>query len=264
MLKVVKEELEKVKSRKQDNKNDTKSVEQDVDNNNNAFKELYELTQRKFLKQITQFSEKMSTPKPYPILFCVDFIQPINKQTEEGPSSASDQTMNKNQDSSIGDLLPCIKPMCEYEEGWHMADSHLILTDMNINFCAYLTRVMNLIKNGSLSTTLQIFLCEQGQKLLDEIEKNANSSNIEIKESYVALRKHFVNEHTKSTDLNRCELKNGKIMWLCNKHATLTNSKIITDDLKTIITNNSDRLQTKFLDDIQHVKIELVDEQCKL
>ena len=149
--------------------------------------------------------------------------------------------------------------MCEYEEGWHMAESHIKLADMNINFCAYLTRVMSLIKNGSLSTTLQIFLCEQGQKLLDEIEKNANSSNIEIRESYMALRKHFVNEHTKSTDLNRCELKNGKTMWLCEKHATLTNAKIITDDLKTIVTNNSDRLQTKLLENIHSQSLEHIE-----
>jgi hypothetical protein len=240
LLKLVKEELEKVNARKKANKSDAKADEQEVDNNNNAFKELYELTQRKFLKQITQFSEKMSTPKPYPVLFCVDFI-----------GFGEEDTKN--------DLVPCIKPMCEYEEGWHMAESYIKLADMNINFCAYLTRVMSLIKNGSLSTTLQIFLCEQGQKLLDEIEKNSNSSNIEIRESYIALRKHFVNEHTKSTDLNRCELKNGKTMWLCEKHATLTNAKIITDDLKTIVTNNSDRLQTKLLENIHSQSLEQID-----
>ena len=146
--------------------------------------------------------------------------------------------------------------------------TRLILSDVNINFCAYLTRVMNLIKNGSLSTTMQIYLCEQGQKLLDEIEKNAlsSSNNIEIKESYISLRKHYVNEvqaasasssSSKSkTDLNRCELKNGKIVWLCKKHADATSSKIITDDLKTVITQNSDRLQVKLLDEIQQIKIE--------
>jgi hypothetical protein len=214
---------------------------------------LYELTQRKFLKQITQFSEKMSTPHPCPILFCVDLISIENQP-----------------------MVPVLKAMCEYEEGWHVPETsaRLILSDINLNFCAYLTRVMNLIKNGSLSTTMQIFLCEQGQKLLDEIEKNAlsSSNNIEIKESYISLRKHYVNEvealsssSSKSkTDLNRCELKNGKIVWLCKKHAEATNSKIITDDLKTVITQNSDRLQGKLLDDIQQIKIEIVDEQCKL
>ena len=212
---------------------------------------------RKFLKQIAQFSEKMSTSKPYPVLFCVDLIErnkSLNPPREE---------------TNVSDLLPCLRPCCEYEEGWHLAETYLLISDINItNFCAYLTRVMNLIKNGNLSTTLQIFLCEQGQKLLGEIEKNSISSNLEIRESYIAMRKHFVNESQnlsqKSIDLHRCELKNGKIMWLCQKHAEATNAKILTDNLATVITNNSEILQAKFLEDVEQINIEIVDKQCNV
>lgn len=46
------------------------------DDTNTAYQELFELTQRKFLKQLAQFCEKMdSTSKPYPRLFCIDFIE---------------------------------------------------------------------------------------------------------------------------------------------------------------------------------------------
>ena len=257
LLKLVKDELAQIKH------NDTsesysKSSENEVNNNNDAFKELYELTQRKFLKQITQFSEKMTTNKPYPILYCIDLIE-INKSSSEKES---------NNIENVSDLVPGLKPVCEYEEGWHLSEMSIVLSELNINFCSYLTRIMNLIKNGSLSTTLQIFICEQGQKILDEIERNANSSNIEIKESYIALRKHFVNEAQGSKkytlDLHRCELKNGKKMWLCKKHADLTNAKIITDNLATTITNNTELLQAQFLEDIQQIKIEMIEEHCNM
>ena len=48
-----------------------------VEETNAAYQELYELTQRKFLKLLIQFCEKSpdSTTKPCPRLFCIDFLE---------------------------------------------------------------------------------------------------------------------------------------------------------------------------------------------
>ena len=260
LLKLVKDELEKVKETKKQQNNNEKNDSTEADNSNYAYKELYELTQRRFLRQLNQFSEKMSTIKANPVLYCIDLVdrQLINKE-RSGKISNDENTV---------ELVPCLKPMCEYEEGWHLSETFTVLPELNTSFCLYLARIMSLLKNGSVSTTMQVFLCEQGKKLLDDIEKvNSNSTSADIKESYISVRKHFVNEREEKNlklDLKRCELKNGKIMWLCKEHAQITNSKIINDSLATIVSNKSEQSQIKFLEDIQQVKIELVDEQCNL
>jgi hypothetical protein len=94
LLSYVKIELEKINEKKkqsQTTSNQKSKVDEDkkaIDNNNTAYQELYELTQRKFLKQLAQFCEKMETSKPYPKLFCIDFL-------DESKLQVYNRTQNK-------------------------------------------------------------------------------------------------------------------------------------------------------------------------
>ncbi len=74
LLAFVKDALAKSakKNAKSAKKEETKK---EIDDNNAAYQELYELTQRKFLKQLAQFCDKMETSRPYPRLFCVDLME---------------------------------------------------------------------------------------------------------------------------------------------------------------------------------------------
>lgn len=63
--------------------------------------------------------------------------------------------------------------------------------------------------------------------------------------SYQALRKYFIEQlesesiyslinnskTTFGTNLERCELKNGNIYWLCPDHVTLKNAKVLMDSV---------------------------------
>ena len=77
LLELVKAELEKVKdAKKKTSANDAATQKQEVDNQNAAFQELYELTQRKFLKQLGQLCDKMaSNSNQYPRLFCIELTK---------------------------------------------------------------------------------------------------------------------------------------------------------------------------------------------
>lgn len=81
LLELVKSTLEKAKeseraARQAEQQQQQQAKSSDSDETNTAYQELFELTQRKFLKQLAQFCEKMdSTSRPYPRLFCIDFIE---------------------------------------------------------------------------------------------------------------------------------------------------------------------------------------------
>lgn len=191
------------------------------------------------------------------------------------------------------EYLKCLRPMCEFEEGWHLCDSFVLLPELNSLYCIYLARIMNIIRNGNLSNELQIFSANQGIKLIEDIESKATASNTEddtndINESYASLRKFFITEcenknlkslHTilkfskdntnnknraeqssVSIGLERCELKNGKVLWLCKKHLEQSNARVLTDS-KTQNTNalaGFDQNKNKMLDLIEEIKIELL------
>ena len=251
-----------------------------------AFQELYELTMRKFFKELSIFCKEMATIKPYPKLFSIDLIgtdkisdlkqQQLSREQEIEDEKSSNTnkissapTLNESklptQDTQDVKLLPCIRPMCEYDEGWHFCDTFLVLNDLNSRFYSYLLRIMSLIKNGNLSNQLQIFLSEQGQKLLSDIE--SKGPEFEFKDSYIALRENFINEFEKGNvltttkekniDLERCELKNGKKLWLCKEHIEITNCRVLSDDVYTS-SNSSDQPTNSMLEEIENIKTDII------
>lgn len=153
--------------------------------------------------------------------------------------------------------------MCEYEEGWHLAECFLPITELSI-YSAYLARVMNIIKNGNQSSELKIFFSDEGNKLMGEIDSKAVNEKIELVESYTSLRAFFISQLEKKQvfsliantkdfnkmDLELCEMKNGKVLWLCQKHIEKTNATVIKDTRGTNVINN-DLSQNKMLEFIQ-------------
>ena len=201
---MVKTELEKKKKEKPKTE-DPKEKQAEADDNNVAITEIYELTQRKFLKNLTLLCDKMTNIKPYPKLFAIDLIDkqkleeikslnPTRKFEELKDQQLDGKNSNRpklvKQPTIENEFSLCIRPMCEHDEGWHFSNTYLVLTELNSNFCPYLARIMNIIKNSNLANQLQIFLSEQGHKLMSDIESKA--SKIELSESYLELRKYFI------------------------------------------------------------------------
>jgi hypothetical protein len=258
LLDLVKKQLESKKTNSQTAvaKKETDSTTQSDAMNYSAFQELYELTQRKFLKQIVKYCADMSTPRECPRLFCIDFISLANIPSIEKFKFSSSITYvlrksNEEDSSPNNTYLPCIRVLCEHEEGWHLSDSLIVLPDhLNYIFdstalkktASYLARIVNILKSGSLSSEMQIFLSDEGQQLITKLEKPAET--VDLSESYTTLREHFINEYFKEkrlvvlskkeefsdeTDLKRCELKNGKVLWLCANHIESTKARVLKD-----------------------------------
>lgn len=175
--------------------------------------------------------------------------------------SSSKTTQNTPRDAGVSGFKPttptseyftCVRAMCEHDEGWHLAESFVPLTQSSSidPYAAYLARVMNIIKTGSVASETRIFFNDAGRKLIAEIENKAvvgNSSNDgdgerkDMGESYVALRSFFTSEAdverayslvsarkgSSQLELELCELKNGKRLWLCPAHVQKTNATVI-------------------------------------
>lgn len=267
-----------------------------ADQNAAAFQELYELTQRKFLKQISRFCDMQQFAKQYPKLFCVELIE--KKSTSlaigddnEGQETAVDtfneivddpiETIELSEESEakkddtgedikmepVVEFDISIRPMCEFEEQWHLSPSYIVVTDVDPTWCSYLgllsdfnslinitsdlnkmyiARVMTILKNDKcLANELNIFVTEGGQKLLKDFESKALTDEKSIIESYQSLRSYFIAQikggnillsgslNTENLlGLERCELKNGQINWLCPEHVKSQNAKVLTDSVK--------------------------------
>ena len=265
---MVREELEKSKDSKAEKLKS--SLLEDkflIETKNAALQELYEFTQRKFLRQITKLNDKNPGIMPIPRLLFLDLVEIFQidseAETSEGLAKESNSTQNKDErrpkrlikqktsdDESI-ELVQCIRVMCEHEEGWHPVPLFVPISELNHIFSSYLARIMNILKHGNLKNELKIFLADDGQKTLNEIEKNAlqeaktGDLDLKIDQSYSALRSYFtqkINEKIKTDEksqgndigtLQRCELKNGKTLWLCPIHLKLTDAKIISNKEET-------------------------------
>jgi hypothetical protein len=232
--------------------------------NNASIQELYELTQRKFLKQLIQISDKMITIKAYPRLIFIDLIE--NDLVESIQRKTIYNTLNDSNNDRL--LIPCLRLMCENEEGWHPVSTFFGHTNTNLltgssSFNSYLLRIMNILKYGNLTNELTIFLSKQGTQIINEIENKP--CEYDLIESYGLLRKILINDfetgniwsmnnlelNNNNQDvydrigLERCELKNGKILWLCKNHVSKTQANVLSNnyaDTSGIIESNQNRM----------------------
>ena len=162
--------------------------------NISAFQELYELTQRKFLFQLTKVCNTMNTQNNYPKLFCIDLIEKhkvdalanikrlkskkgnSNEDTEaeniRTAASATSRRLTK-QNTIQTEFVYCIRPLCEADDGWHLVHSFVVLHDLAPIFCSYLARLIHILKNGNFTNEFSIFGSEQGTELIRHIESQS-------------------------------------------------------------------------------------------
>ena len=280
------------KSKELDAKKNREAKEEIANLNSVAYQELYELTQRKFLRRLTFLADSMQIGQPYPRLFCVDYVDSAKYQSlitfkariwqrkPESQLATEDQSSNKL----------CLKAMCEHEEGWHMASSFVLLNQIEPKYFSYLLRATKIIKNSSLAGEMLLFSCQEGSQLLSTIENSSESGEKDLDESYKAVRNKFIdqielanlitlvdkepskkrepddgrpldprNDPTKKDfriGLNYCELKNGRVLWLCDEHAKATNARILTNSFEIKSQMRSEPVHT-MLDDLDKITIDL-------
>ncbi|XP_077989757.1 uncharacterized protein LOC144444214 [Glandiceps talaboti] len=73
-----------------------------TDQRNLEFQELYELAQRKFLRQVSVFADNMDT-QAYPRLFLLDYYKRGNDNGDEESGNQGDKAMETDQDDAKGD-----------------------------------------------------------------------------------------------------------------------------------------------------------------
>lgn len=232
----------------------------------------------------------MTNIKHYPRLFCVDLIEKhkidalktIKKATKPQITSHSSTNQQgaehltsisrKKDNTIIIELIPCIQAMCESEDGWHLSKCIVPLKEMPTEYCSYLLRIMNILKNGPLSNHMKLFLTDQGTKLLNEIEAKSSQDQTEVSASYIALRSFFI-ERIDSNEfysfdsfgnasdkvgeqLTRCKMKNHKVLWLCDEHVEKLEVKVLSDSTEVINTAAFGNQTYELLEDIEKIRIE--------
>ncbi|RNA34024.1 serine threonine- kinase pats1 [Brachionus plicatilis] len=256
LLKYVRQELSKSKKPKRtEEPTENNNV---IDSNNTAIQELYELTQRKFLRQLIQISNQVSTSRLYPRLLCIDFIDEEKisklkfiKRLRNVAATVEPEDMNYaraeslEENSASSKLIPCIRPMCEHEESWHFSDCIVILPELLSSYCPFLVRIISILRNGSSSNELGVFLSEQGNNLFNDMKEKSQGESLDMGDSYHSFRSFFISEFendgyyslswlggnsiSNPLGLENCELRNGKILWMCKKHIEETDAEILSD-----------------------------------
>ncbi|CAF1216648.1 unnamed protein product [Adineta steineri] len=217
-----------------------------------AYQELFELTQRKFLRLTSSFAETM-TARPYPRLFTLDFMGEKEKSTQEliriemsnqaNTRVQKDSDVNnerdieaerqrdeelirtqKNTETVIEPKVPvkklCIRTLCENEENWHAAGSPYEITDNVLlqNGASYLSRIMLLLKQSDLP--LEILTNDDGEIELQKLAELSNTMGMEVKDSYGHIRRCIMDcdSEEKYSGLKQCLMPSGKVLWLCEEH----------------------------------------------
>ncbi|XP_059176566.1 uncharacterized protein LOC131956160 [Physella acuta] len=199
-----------------------------------SFQELCELAQRKFLRQVSQYADRIDII-PYPNLMMVDLC-PEEKGQEENPEKHETETNETKRPqierkfsklsaaSEIYDQKFCVYLLCEHEEGWHTSGNPILLdSKFGHNFDKYLPYVARItaIAKFSKKIVLNSLTSEIGQKYLKLLEESPTVAlTADLQESYGELRQMVLEvdaAHVKGK-LERCLLPSGKHIWLCEAH----------------------------------------------
>lgn len=150
-------------------KNDILKVESD-EFSNQAYKELIELTQRKFLRQVVNFLED-GTSKPFPRLIIIDmpeetFMDYSNPSHDIALQQTSGKKLNllkslsssKRRSDKVhrSPMLErfYLRAACEHESGWHPSGRAIIyenIINIPLSHISYLYRIMSIIKHSDLN-----------------------------------------------------------------------------------------------------------------
>jgi hypothetical protein len=209
----------------------------------------------------------MSTNRAYPRVFFID----LNIEQKRWKLIVNTHKKHKTLKSvveALDEIEVCLKPMCEHEENWHFSKTGIILKQSFLNVksvTVYLARIENILMNGRMANEIILLRTIQGQNLVREIKRVAiqEIKTTSLEDSYKALRSMFIRkfesnlaqEESKQIklDLVRCELKNGKITWLCDKHLKETCARILTENTDNGEYNQND-MNEIFLKELQNMK----------
>lgn len=280
LLKHVKNELSKVKKNKSADTYDRSMSF--FDSNNYAYQELYELTQRKFLRHLIQFSDNIATIRSYPRLFFLDLIDEkrfkrfrykknSNKTNDNEKEDIEDRPSSDLEIHESRNFALCLRPMCEHDECWHFSEVLVLYPKILSADCVYLLRLMTILKNGNYSNQFGVLFTEQGKKIFDEIKEKAAEDSTDICDSYNNFRNYFIKKYEEEDfyslesdsdlnnnffALNKCELKNGKILWLCPDHSKKSGGKVILDQ-KQFYSRFNEQEKNKLIVQLDQVEIDI-------
>lgn len=144
-----------------------------------AYAELIELAQRKFLRQIQTFSDSVSS-RPFPRLFAVDLAGSVARADADatglndtiGRRTKSREPKKQREVPAAGGL--CLRALCEHENSWHACGSPVdyeLLTSIPQSHFAYIIRIMSLIKQSDLRLDIVAHM-DTLNELMDFIDEN--------------------------------------------------------------------------------------------
>ncbi|XP_021360647.1 uncharacterized protein LOC110455055 [Mizuhopecten yessoensis] len=233
MLSERKEDAEEEK-RKKNKANEEKA--------NTSFQEMYELAQRKFLRQIASYASAQDLGN-YPHLFVLDISPTHSKKT----NSEEDSTVELDYDSvkNKGFWVNAYT-MCECEQGWHSVCDPI---EMRFRFdvvqleeyASYLARITMVMRHDP-NFALSLYNSKAGQHYLKLIQELAMKNTNNFQTNYHNLRQLVFDLDIKGEKgkLNRCRMPSGKTSWLCEKHSKDMKCTVLSDkvtEIKHKVTN---------------------------
>ncbi|CAD5126525.1 DgyrCDS14632 [Dimorphilus gyrociliatus] len=197
------------------------TIKSNKDTNHEEFAELLELAERKLLRQLT-ILQNLSRGSNFPHIPILDF------------SPNSDE-------NSIMEYYFLF--LCEHDQGWHLPDNHQVIK-WNVPFkseeaekhlrewSAYLVRIYAILQYSHIQ--LHVLRSKEGQSFLEQLQTTLSKKS--FRDSYVSLLESIANkmDHQYNTSLPtslaKCQIYNGKILWLCNYHQKQPRVTILQSD----------------------------------
>ncbi|XP_013415785.1 uncharacterized protein LOC106177527 isoform X2 [Lingula anatina] len=212
-----------------------------------SFQELYELAQRKFLRQVAKFANSFNMT-PYPRLIVIDHTDEEEEtngeeQVEEVQPVEDDQEKEKESDPQADPQQQyCFKILCEHEQGWHIAGSAVLANNVNDAFLhkliPYLVRIMAIVRH-SKDITLNCITGEKGEKYFKWLEEAPQAVVSEWQEVYRELLEEVMaaDKNKSMAGLARCHLPNGKTAWLCEEHRSHGRITVLNSDGNAVVSS---------------------------
>ncbi|XP_060080095.1 uncharacterized protein LOC132559485 [Ylistrum balloti] len=204
-----------------------------------SFQEMFELAQRKFLREIARYASEQDIDT-YPRLFAIDIMAKPGKEADTEASKEETETQRSYS----------IYTLCECEQGWHSVADPILLTPsqeagvwlldpskfhnetMDLNDLApYLARI-TLVMEHNPDFVLRLHNDAEGQQFITQIEDLALNNNQDFQKSYHKLRKRMfeLDSEGEKGKLKRCRLPSGKIVWLCKDHSIKLKVMVLSEE----------------------------------
>ncbi|XP_064619612.1 uncharacterized protein LOC135483043 [Lineus longissimus] len=195
-----------------------------------AYQELFELAQRRTLRQLTSYTDVYEM-QPFPRILVIDFADPEEEERQDQGRDISltgkekcISSLESRLDHSFLHRNLCFRFFCEHEQGWHVEGRAIpvpegICESELVRFSPYLARTIAVIQL-SPNIRLNCIGGEEGKKYIKWLDENCDEQGATYKSSFQALRRYAAKTtHGKlSGSLARCLTTTGNVFWLCEDH----------------------------------------------